>query len=90
LTRRWAILRSAILLGISVPKTVALVIVLAKLNNYCIDEDCKMTPDLSYLPNDEWNIELNGGIPLVTATDKGDVIPEQQKTVVTISMILEV
>ncbi len=49
-----------------------------------------MTPDLSYLPNDEWNIELNGGIPLVTATDKGDVIPEQQKTVVTISMILEV
>jgi hypothetical protein len=28
-------------------------------------------------PNDEWNIELNGGIPLVTATDKGDVIPEQ-------------
>ena len=73
-------MRSAIPLGISVLKTVALVIALVKLHNYCIDEDCKITPDLSYSPNDEWNIELNGGIPLVAiATDKGDVIPEQLK-----------
>jgi hypothetical protein len=77
LTRRWAILRSAIPRGITVAKTVALVLALAKLHNYCIDEERDTTPDLSHTPNDEWNIELNGGIPLVTATDNGDVIPEQ-------------
>jgi hypothetical protein len=57
LTRRWAILRSAIPLGITVAKTVALVLALAKLHNYCIDEDRDMTPDLLHTPNDEWNIE---------------------------------
>ena len=30
------------------------------------------------MPNDEWNIELNGGVPLVTATDDGDILPQQR------------
>ena len=31
------------------------------------------------MANDEWNIELNGGVPLVAAAtaDDGDVIPQQ-------------
>ena len=69
LTRRWAILRSAIPVGVTVAKTVALVLALSKLHNYCIDKDCDVTPDLTYMPNDKWNIELNGGVPLVTAAD---------------------
>ena len=78
LTKRWAILRSAIPVGVTVAKTVALVLALAKLHNYCIEEDCHVTPDLSYTANDEWNIELNGGVPLVAAaTDDGHVIPQQ-------------
>ena len=81
LTKRWAILRSAIPVGVTVAKTVALVLALAKLHNYCIDEDRHVvTPDLTYMPNDEWNIELNGGVvPLLVAaaTDDGDVIPQQ-------------
>ena len=78
LTKRWAILRSAIPVNVTVPKTVALVLALAKLHNFIIDaEDDRSTVDLTYLPNDEWNIELNGGVPLVTATAEGDVIPQQ-------------
>ncbi len=77
LTRSWAILRSAIPLGITIAKTVALVLALAKLHNYYIDKDRKTTPNLLYTPNNKWNIELNGGIPLVTETDNGDVISEQ-------------
>jgi hypothetical protein len=37
LVHRWGILRSAIPLGITIQKTVALVNALAKLHNYCID-----------------------------------------------------
>jgi hypothetical protein len=78
LTKRWAIRRSAIPVGVTVAKTVALVLALAKLHNYCIEEDRHVTPDLSYTANDEWNIELNGGVPLVAAaTDDGHVIPQQ-------------
>jgi DDE superfamily endonuclease len=77
LTRRWAILRSAILVNVTVAKTVALVLALAKLHNYCLDEDHHVTPDLSYLPNDEWNMEMNGGVPLVTVTHDGGVTPQQ-------------
>jgi hypothetical protein len=37
LTYRWAILRSAIPANIRIEKTVALVVALAKLHNYCIN-----------------------------------------------------
>ena len=77
LTKRWAILSRTILVGVTVAKTVALAHALAKLHNYCIDEDRDVTPDLSYMPYDEWNAELHGGVPLVAATDDGDIIPQQ-------------
>jgi hypothetical protein len=37
LTMRWAILRSAIPVNVTIKKTVALVLALAKLHNYCIE-----------------------------------------------------
>ena len=78
-TKRWPILRSAIPVNVTVPKTVALVFGLAKLHNFIIDAelDDRSTVDLTYIANDEWSIELNGGVPLVTATAEGDVIPQQ-------------
>jgi hypothetical protein len=39
-------LRSAILVGVTVAKTVALLLAFAKLHNYCIEEDRHVTPDL--------------------------------------------
>jgi hypothetical protein len=81
LTRRWGILRSAIPLNVSVQKTVALVLALAKLHNYCIDADGNS--DLTSTARDEWQNELNGAIPLVATTrdaqsvNNDEVIPEQ-------------
>jgi hypothetical protein len=87
LTMRWAILRSAIPVNVTIKKTVALVLALAKLHNYCIEvEDGRS--DLTYIANDEWNSELNGSVPLVPATtadfseegssaDNEDVLPTQ-------------
>jgi hypothetical protein len=46
LTKEWAMLRSAILVGVTVAKTVALLLAFAKLHNYCIEEDRHVTPDL--------------------------------------------
>ena len=81
LTRRWGILRSAIPLNVSVQKTVALVLALAKLHNYCIDADGNS--DLTSTAHDEWQNELNGAIPLVAtrhdaqSANNDEVIPEQ-------------
>jgi hypothetical protein len=62
-THRWAILRSAIPMGVSIKKTVALVIALAKLHNYCID--CDDTAVAPATAADEWRSEVHGAIPLV-------------------------
>ena len=78
LTHRWAILRSAIPMNVTVQKTVALVLALAKLHNYCIDADGNS--DLAYTASDEWQTEVNGAVPLVTAQDSQstcEVVPEQ-------------
>ena len=81
LTHRWAtILRSAIPMNVSVAKTVALVIVLAKLHNYCIDAD-----DSNVACNTavgEWMPEVNGTVPLVPVEESlqqtaYEVIPDQ-------------
>ena len=65
LTHRWAILRSAIPMNVSVQKTVSLVLALAKLHNYCIDTDMTHC-DVSYsTAADEWRSEVNGAVPLV-------------------------
>ena len=87
LTKRWGILRSAIPVGVTVAKTVALVLALAMLHNYCIDahdddaDSRRVTrEDLTHLPTDEWNIELNGGVPLVATggmENGNNVIPQQ-------------
>ena len=80
LTHRWAILRSAIPMNVSVQKTVALVLALAKLHNYFIDADG--ASDLTFTASDEWQHEINGAVPLVTTGDSQessghDVVPEQ-------------
>ena len=64
LMNRWAILRKALLIGISLQRSVALVIDLAKLHNFCInvtDEECDVP---SMTAADNLNISLGGGIPL--------------------------
>jgi hypothetical protein len=78
LTHRWSILRSAIPMNVGVYKTVALVLALAKLHNYCIDADDNS--DLTFTATDEWQTEVNGGVPLVATGDQSsihDVIPAQ-------------
>lgn len=79
LTHRWSILRSAIPMKVTVRKTVALVLALAKLHNYCIDvgDDCA---DVRNTAIDEWTAEANGAVPLVpvqTENASRNVVPEQ-------------
>jgi hypothetical protein len=66
-THRWAILRSPIPMGVSIKKTVALVIALAKLHNYCIDCDDAIVPSTA---SDEWQSEVHGAIPLVPLVEE--------------------
>ncbi|KAI2511740.1 hypothetical protein MHU86_2634 [Fragilaria crotonensis] len=76
---RWAILRSAISMSVSVKKTVALVCALGKLHNFCIDTESDMEVPMP-TPADEWEIEMGGGVPLVPAPgaqSSRDVIPDQ-------------
>ena len=62
LVHRWGILRRAIPCNISLAKTIALVMALCKLHNFCINEKdvgvCRPTPD------DSFEISLNGGLDL--------------------------
>ena len=68
-------------MNVTVQKTVALVLALAKLHNYCIDaqDDSR---DVSHTASDEWVTEINGGVPLVPVaaefqSGNNDVVPEQ-------------
>ena len=61
LVHRWGILRRAMPLNISLTKTVALVIALCKLHNFCIDENETI---LQPVADDTIEIALNGGIDL--------------------------
>ena len=79
LTHRWAVLRSAIPMNVTVQKTVALIMALAKLHNYCIDA-ADGNSNLMPTADDEWSTEVNGGVPLVAPAGDStnqDVIPEQ-------------
>jgi hypothetical protein len=69
--------------NIRIEKTVALVVALAKLHNFCIDANDN---DISAnTARDEWTSEINGAVPLVpveghdesSESSLGDVIPEQ-------------
>jgi hypothetical protein len=63
LTKRWAILRTAIPVNIRIKKTVALVVALAKLHNFCINaRDTNVSANTAH---DEWLSEINGAVPLV-------------------------
>ena len=52
----------------TVKRTVVLVLALAKLHNYCIEGQGGQSDLTSSTANDEWNMELNGSVPLVPAT----------------------
>lgn len=71
LTHRWSILRSAIPMNVSVRKTVALVLALAKLHNFCIDTDDSVV--LPSTASDAWENEVNGAVPLVE-TEHSDLL----------------
>lgn len=65
---------------VSIAKTVALVVALAKLHNYCIDADERDIA--SNTARDEWISEVNGAVPLVPIdvdlqNAGNEVIPEQ-------------
>lgn len=62
LTHRWSILRSAIPMNVSITKTIALVLALAKLHNYCIDNSDRES--VQHTAEDEWQHEIHGAVPL--------------------------
>ena len=81
LTHCWAMLRSAIPMSVSVKKTVALVCALGKLHNFCIDTKGDNMDIPMATPADKWQIEMNGGVPLVPAPgaqSTRDVIPASE------------
>ena len=63
LTHRWAILCKALPMGISLQRSVALVVVLTKFHNFCINETDESTvPSMTAVDN--LNLTIGGGIPL--------------------------
>ena len=58
LVQRWGILRMAMPMKITVPKTISLVLALAKLHNFCINEADAVPGTI--LSQDEENITMNG------------------------------
>ena len=61
-------------MSVSVKKTVALVCALGKLHNFCIDAEGDMDVPVS-TPADEWEIEMDGGVPLVPAPGAAESSP---------------
>ena len=78
---RWGILRSPIPCGISIRKTTSLVLALAKIHNFCIDQD-----DTSILPStsvDELRLasQTNGSVPLEHLDGDNDDMADDNTTV---------
>lgn len=69
-------LRSAIPNGIYIYKSTRLVMALAKLHNYCIDESDRVA---SQLPEDELNIRASelGSVPMETVPGTNQQVPRQ-------------
>jgi hypothetical protein len=61
-TQRWGILRCMIPKQVTLKRTVALVMCLAKLHNFCIDERDGGVSQI--MARDEANLELEGAVPL--------------------------
>ena len=66
----------------SIQKTVALVLALAKLHNYCID--CSDTCNQTLTAADEWHQEMNGAVPPLVVAPRSQAagnnniaVPEQ-------------
>jgi hypothetical protein len=57
-------------MGVSTKKTVALVLALAKLHNFCIN--CNDSDAPCATASDAWQSELNGAVPLVATTEHYD------------------
>lgn len=55
-------------MGVSIKKTIALVIALAKLHNYCID--CSDNAVVPSTASDEWRSEVQGAVPLVPIVEE--------------------
>lgn len=74
LCQRWGILRSAIPRGITIRKTVRLVLALAKLHNFCIGQTVQPT-----LPRDEYNIRTArlGSVPMEPLRGTNELGPRQ-------------
>ena len=67
-------------MGVSVKKTLARACALEKLHNFCIDTEGDNMDVPMPTPADEWQIEMDGGVPLVPAAgaqSTRDVIPDQ-------------
>ena len=67
-------------MNVSVAKTVALVIALANLRNFCIDADDSIIACNTAM--DKWMSEVNGAVPLVPVEESlkqtaNEVIPDQ-------------
>jgi hypothetical protein len=74
-TERWSILRRAMPRNISLQKTIAMVISLAKLHNFCINQAELTSSELT--AEDNWNLERSGGVPLQVTPDNVQGIPLQ-------------
>ena len=73
-THRWGILRSALPKRMSLKKSVSLVLALARLHNFCIDQKQAITNPPAV---DEINIEVAGGVPLEQDQVSQEAIPRQ-------------
>ena len=82
LVNRWAILRRALPAAMTMKKQTALVVTLCRLHNFCINqllEEGEYRDDeepLQSLASDEFEIEINGSIPLERTADN-NCSPEQ-------------
>lgn len=76
--QRWGILRSAIPKGVTLRKTTAMVLALAKIHNYCIDK--QDTNILPMTPADELRLVSNalGSVPLDDVIGDGEAAMENR------------
>ena len=72
LVARWSILRTAIPMNTTIAKTTAMVIALAKLHNYCINESEATTINLS---SDNTHIMVVGGVDLIESAAANMSLP---------------
>ena len=73
-SQRWGILRSPLPKKVTVKKAVSLVLALARLHNFCIDEN----QSIESLPaRDTSHIEQVGGVPLVVEDETDQAVPRQ-------------